>query len=169
MSCFPFSPGPAACSSSVSSAELPPGPSRWTPSHTAPGSWSRTTEAKLIHPEEEKEKSRSNYQQGTVQFDRKRVTTSQAWTLLLSPVLRMGPCRGPGPGRNCTGGRWPLAVCRSYRGHGTEPPPRTLPRPPDAGGLSSACSPGSSRWCPATEPERTHEEDSWRLPNSAAF
>lgn len=94
-----------------------------------------------------------------------QATKSQASTLLLSPVLRMGPCRGPGPGRNCTGGRWPPAGRRSYRGRGTEPPPRTLPRPPDAGGLSSACSPGSTRWSPATEPERTHEEDSQRLLN----
>lgn len=95
-----------------------------------------------------------------------QATTSQASTLLLSPVLRMGPCRGPGPGRNCTGGRWLPAGRRSYRGRGTERPPRTLPRPPDAGGLSSACSPGSTRWSPATEPERMHEEDSQRLLNT---
>lgn len=79
--------------------------------------------------------------------------------LLLSLVLQTGPCRGRGHGRNCTGGRWLQAGCRSYRGRGTELPRRTLRHPQDAGGLSSACSPGSPRWSPVTGPKRT--EDSW--------
>lgn len=98
-----------------------------------------------------------------------QVTTSRVSTLLLSLVQRTGPCRGRGRGRSCTGGRWPPAGCRSCRGRGTEPARKTLRRPPDAGGLSSACSPGSSRWGPATEPERTHKEDSQMLLNIGIF
>ena len=64
----------------------------------------------------------------------------------------MGPCRGRGHDRNCTGGRWPLAGCRSCRDHGTERRPKTRRRPQDAGGLSSACSPGSLCWHPVRGP-----------------
>lgn len=89
----------------------------------------------------------------------------QPLMLLLSLVLQMGPCRGQGHGRNCTGGKWPQAGCRSYRGRGTELPRRTLRRPQDAGGLSSACWPDLPRWSPVTGPKRT--EDSWILFNFA--
>lgn len=49
------------CSSSVSSAEPPPEPSQWTQSRTAPGSWSRTTEAKQIRPEERRREESNLY------------------------------------------------------------------------------------------------------------
>lgn len=81
----------------------------------------------------------------------------QPLTLLLSLVLQTGPCRGRGHGRNCIGGRWPQAGCRSYMGRGTELPRRTLRHPRDAGGLSSACSPGLLHWSPVTEPKRTED------------
>lgn len=77
------------------------------------------------------------------------------WLLLLSLVPRMGPCRGRGHDRNCSGGRWPLAGCRSYRGRGTERHRKTLRRPRDAGGLFSTCSPGSLCWHPAKGPGQT--------------
>lgn len=92
--------------------------------------------------------------------------------LLLSLVPQMGPCRGRGHDRNCSGGRWPLAGCRSYTGHETGHRPKTLRRPRGAGGLSLACSSGSLCCRPVKGPEQTTKCkrvscESWKIVQSA--
>lgn len=92
--------------------------------------------------------------------------------LLLSLVPQMGPCRGRGHDRNCSGGRWPLAGCRSYTGHETGHRPKTLRRPRGAGGLSLACSSGSLCCRPVKGPEQTTKCKrvsckSWKVVQSA--
>lgn len=71
----------------------------------------------------------------------------------LLPVPQMGPCKGRGHDRNCSGGRWLQVGCKSYRGHGTGHPRKTLRHPQDAGGLSLVCSPGSLCLHPVKAPK----------------